>query len=36
MSNHLTSVFAKLEVADRAEAIIRAREGGLGRDPSAP
>lgn len=31
VSNHLTSVFTKLEVADRAEAIIRAREGGLGR-----
>ena len=30
VSNHLTNVFAKLEVADRAEAIIRAREGGLG------
>ena len=27
VSNHLTSIFAKLEVADRAEAIIRAREG---------
>ena len=31
VSNHLTSVFAKLEVADRAAAIIRARERGLGR-----
>lgn len=31
VSNHLTSIFAKLEVADRAAAIIRAREGGLGR-----
>ncbi len=31
VSNHLTSVFAKLEVADRAAAIVRAREGGLGR-----
>jgi DNA-binding NarL/FixJ family response regulator len=31
VSNHLTSVFAKLQVAGRAEAIIRAREGGLGR-----
>jgi len=30
VSNHLTSIFAKLEVADRASAIIRAREGGLG------
>ena len=32
MSNHLTSIFAKLEVADRTEAIIRAREHGLGQD----
>jgi len=31
VSNHLTSIFAKLEVADRAAAIVRAREGGLGR-----
>jgi DNA-binding NarL/FixJ family response regulator len=31
VSNHLTSVFAKLEVAGRTEAIIRARESGLGR-----
>ena len=30
VSNNLTSIFAKLEVADRAAAIIRAREGGLG------
>ncbi|MGI8530544.1 MAG: LuxR C-terminal-related transcriptional regulator [Geodermatophilaceae bacterium] len=30
VSNHLTSIFAKLEVADLAAAIIRAREGGLG------
>ena len=33
VSNHLTNVFAKLEVADRAAAIIRARERGLGRTP---
>ena len=32
ISNHLTNVFAKLEVADRTQAILRAREGGLGRD----
>jgi DNA-binding NarL/FixJ family response regulator len=31
VSNHLTSIFVKLEVADRAAAIIRAREGGLGQ-----
>ena len=30
MSNNLTTIFAKLEVTDRAAAIIRAREGGLG------
>jgi DNA-binding NarL/FixJ family response regulator len=28
--NHVTSIFAKLGVADRAEAIVRAREAGLG------
>ncbi len=31
VSNHLTSIFAKLEVADRTEAMLRAREHGLGR-----
>ncbi|MBI2765564.1 MAG: response regulator transcription factor [Chloroflexi bacterium] len=30
VSNHLTTIFAKLQVAGRGEAIIRAREGGLG------
>lgn len=30
VSNQLTSIFAKLQVASRAEAIIRAREVGLG------
>lgn len=30
VSNHLTSIFSKLQVAGRAEAIVRAREGGLG------
>lgn len=33
VSNHLTNVFTKLEVADRTEAILRAREGGLGQSP---
>ena len=28
--NHISSVFSKLRVADRAEAIIRARDAGLG------
>ena len=30
--NHITHIFAKLQVADRAQAIIRAREAGLGKD----
>jgi DNA-binding NarL/FixJ family response regulator len=29
--NHISSVFGKLHVADRAEAIVRARDAGLGR-----
>lgn len=29
--NRVSSIFAKLRVADRAEAIVRAREAGLGR-----
>ena len=29
--NHLSNVFNKLQVADRAQAIIRAREAGLGQ-----
>ena len=29
--NHISSIFSKLQVADRAEAIIRARDAGLGR-----
>ncbi len=28
--NHVSSIFAKLQVADRAQAIVRAREAGLG------
>jgi DNA-binding NarL/FixJ family response regulator len=28
--NHVSNIFSKLQVADRAEAIIRAREAGLG------
>jgi DNA-binding NarL/FixJ family response regulator len=30
--NHISNIFTKLRVADRAQAIVRAREGGLGRD----
>ena len=29
--NHVSNIFAKLQVADRAQAIIRAREAGLGK-----
>jgi DNA-binding NarL/FixJ family response regulator len=29
--NYVSSIFTKLEVADRAQAIVRAREAGLGR-----
>ncbi len=31
--NHVSNIFAKLQVADRAQAIIRAREAGLGSNP---
>jgi DNA-binding NarL/FixJ family response regulator len=30
--NHISNIFAKLRVDDRAQAIVRAREAGLGRD----
>ena len=30
--NYASSIFAKLQVADRAQAIVRAREAGLGRE----
>jgi len=30
--NHVTNILSKLQVADRAQAIIRAREAGLGRE----
>ena len=30
--NHVSNIFTKLQVADRARAMIRAREVGLGRD----
>jgi len=31
--NHVSNIFAKLHVADRAQAIVRAREAGLGEQP---
>lgn len=33
VANHLSSIFTKLQVADRASAMVRARDAGLGRDP---
>ena len=30
--NHVSNIFTKLRVADRAQAIVRAREAGLGQD----
>ena len=36
VANHISNIFGKLQVASRAEAIVRAREAGMGvRDPSA-
>jgi DNA-binding NarL/FixJ family response regulator len=32
--NHVSNIFSKLQVRDRAEAIVRAREAGLGTRPS--
>ena len=29
--NHISNIFSKLQVADRAQAIVRAREAGLGQ-----
>jgi DNA-binding NarL/FixJ family response regulator len=34
VANHLSSIFAKLQVTDRSAAIVRAREEGLGRGGS--
>jgi DNA-binding NarL/FixJ family response regulator len=31
VGNHISAIFAELQVATRAEAIVRAREAGLGR-----
>lgn len=33
VANHISSIFAKLAVADRSAAIVRARDEGLGRMP---
>jgi DNA-binding NarL/FixJ family response regulator len=34
--NHVSNIFTKLQVADRAQAIVRARDAGLGRKPAPP
>jgi DNA-binding NarL/FixJ family response regulator len=34
--NHISNIFTKLRVADRAAAILRAREAGLGDGPDQP
>ncbi len=34
--NHVSNIFSKLQVADRTQAAIRAREAGLGGSASAP
>lgn len=36
VSNHISAIFAKLQVADRAEAITRAREAGMGTNSRSP
>src|SRR5205823_4952942 len=34
--NHVSNIFNKLQVADRAQAIVRAREAGLGKANAGP
>jgi DNA-binding NarL/FixJ family response regulator len=34
--NHISNIFSKLQVADRSQAIVRAREAGLGRREPRP
>ncbi|HJS19744.1 MAG TPA: response regulator transcription factor [Anaerolineales bacterium] len=31
--NHVSNIFSKLQVADRAQAVLRAQEAGLGKEP---
>jgi DNA-binding NarL/FixJ family response regulator len=33
VANHISAIFAKLQVADRTQAILRARDAGLGHHP---
>ena len=32
VQNHVSNIFTKLQVTDRAQAIVRAREAGMARD----
>jgi DNA-binding NarL/FixJ family response regulator len=32
VANHVSNIFSKLQVADRAQAIVRAREAGIGKE----
>jgi DNA-binding NarL/FixJ family response regulator len=34
ISNHISNIFNKLQVADRAQAVIKARKAGMGKDDS--
>lgn len=34
--NHVSNIFTKLQVLDRAQAIVKAREAGMGAAPSTP
>lgn len=36
VANNLSSIFAKLQVADRNQAIVRARDAGLGHQDTPP
>lgn len=36
VSNHISNIFSKLQVADRAQAIVRARDAGLGKGSPPP
>jgi len=33
VGNHISNIFNKLQVSDRAHAIVKAREAGLGHNP---
>jgi DNA-binding NarL/FixJ family response regulator len=33
VSNHISNIFSKLQVSDRAQAIVKARQAGMGNEP---